>query len=276
MTLKLRSSILSTAVTGTVGLSLDLGTTQARAIVVDNYSGFWLGIGNDGIFVPPSTVGFVANFYSSSASSILVRKQLPTGVLDSQQTKITGTIIVALYDEPLAPNPGMFVGVGYAQMQYIAAASGGGNSIPADGHWPLPSYFTAQYIGQPSFPLLWTNRSGQEVYPYSQMRRAIDTQYDQLAVLANTLTNTTCFTAGANAGFRLMWFQLTSDTTGFLELQHPDFAAIAAGYVTANGPGIMASIVPDGVKISKTNIQHFYQVRHSAAANVCLSIIQSN
>ncbi len=106
MSLKLRQTVNSAAITPS-GFPLELGVTQAQGVTVDNYSGFWLQVGSGPLFVPPFTLGWASSFYGQIAGSVLIRKATPTTTLINPTAGTQeGAVVAALYEEPLAPNPG--------------------------------------------------------------------------------------------------------------------------------------------------------------------------
>lgn len=103
MAVKLRRTINSAS----LPTALELGTQQAGGITIDNYSGYWLQIGTFQLFVPPYTIGWASSFDGTVAGSILIRKSQPTLISTNPQTGQDDTVIATLYEETLAPNPGI-------------------------------------------------------------------------------------------------------------------------------------------------------------------------
>lgn len=98
-------TVTNTAVLTAIGVPVDIGVSQSAGISIDNYSNFWLAVGTDGMFVPPHVLDWTNNFYGTSASSIQVRKGAPAGA--AQATTGDGDVVIAIYDVPLVPNPGV-------------------------------------------------------------------------------------------------------------------------------------------------------------------------
>lgn len=147
---------------GTVGIPVELGTAQAVGITVSNYSNQWLTIGTDGMFVPPFTLGWADNFYGSSASSIQIRTGAPAGASQSP-VPINGAVVVAVYDTPVAPNPGIPSQQLLSPLGFDVTASSGdpgvslsryvvAQSIPLD--LVIPQFFTGALTNE-SEELQW-------------------------------------------------------------------------------------------------------------------------
>lgn len=101
-----RTSNAGTFVNG--GRSLDAQfITQIQSLAVDNYSGRWLLVGQEGLLIPPYTIGWVGNLYSSKLSASIVLST-PTfqNAPNTSWVNIEGEVVVSFYDDALAPSPG--------------------------------------------------------------------------------------------------------------------------------------------------------------------------
>jgi len=107
-------------------MPLDIGTQQAIGITVDNYSGYWLQVGNGPLFVPPYTIGWANNFDGSTASSIDIRKQSPSALVSNPAIGQESTIVATLYDTAVGPNPGIVISA-----KPIATFVDSGNGVAA-------------------------------------------------------------------------------------------------------------------------------------------------
>lgn len=148
--LKLRRTS-NTSNFGTIGISIELGTAQAMSITIDNYSNRWLRVGSEGLFVPPNTIGWANNFYGAVAGSISVKIGLPNGILSQLAQVVNGDVIIALYDTPIAPNPGIAAGISAVisnttnenQGPGVVSGIADGTSIPIVATLPMLAGVTA-------------------------------------------------------------------------------------------------------------------------------------
>lgn len=117
------------ASSATLPFYVEIGISQAQGIAVDNYSNRWLAVGNEGLFVPPYTLGWANNMYGSSASSIQIQASAPSGVHPAL-TVVDGTVVVSVYDAPLSPNPGVpYLGLDPIRMAMTLNLTCGGSLI---------------------------------------------------------------------------------------------------------------------------------------------------
>lgn len=86
------------------------------AIRVDNYSGKWLKLDSEGIFIPPFTAGYVVDVYVQTMR-LKIGLQSPPSLIGQQVND--GDVIISIYDDFMPPDTGTFVG--YAQFQTSAA-----------------------------------------------------------------------------------------------------------------------------------------------------------
>lgn len=96
-------------------------STQIESLTVDNYSGRWLRVTQEGLFIPPYTLGWVGNLYGSKLA-IQVALSAPsfTNPLGSGWVNIEGEVVCSFYDEPLAPSNGYSIAP--AWYPYLSAA----------------------------------------------------------------------------------------------------------------------------------------------------------
>lgn len=124
MTVKLRRTVNSDS----LPTSLELGTQQAGGITVDNYSGYWLQVGNFAMFVPPYTIGWAGQFDGGSvAGSVTIRKSAPSTIVTNPPTGQNDTVIATLFDEAVSSN------LGIQMVQKPIRSSGLGVSGQAQG-----------------------------------------------------------------------------------------------------------------------------------------------
>lgn len=88
--------------------SIEIGVQQVEGITVDNYSIFWLQIGND-IFIPPKVLGWAGNLLGSAAGGMIIKKGVPAGISNPSLGVTDDVIVVAIYDTFVQPAPGIAV-----------------------------------------------------------------------------------------------------------------------------------------------------------------------
>lgn len=88
--------------------SVELGPQQVQGITVDNYSGFWIRVGND-LYVPPRTLGWASNLLSSAAGGLGLTKSVPSAYVTnpSSASGQDDILIVSIYDNYVSPSIGI-------------------------------------------------------------------------------------------------------------------------------------------------------------------------
>lgn len=76
--------------------------TDVVSVAVDNYSGFWLFLTQEGFFIPPYTIGWIANVHPGT-TNVPIQKKTPVTMAGSNTD---AQIIVSLYDSLLQPSSG--------------------------------------------------------------------------------------------------------------------------------------------------------------------------
>jgi hypothetical protein len=79
--------------------------TQIQGITVDNYSGQWLKISQEGLFIPPYTLGWTSNLYSSKTAVDIV-SATPATTFQLTINTSRGDVVVSFYDNFISPSGG--------------------------------------------------------------------------------------------------------------------------------------------------------------------------
>jgi len=260
MNVKVRAN-QNSATFGTRGMTLEIGTAPVMGVTVDNFSGYWLSVGSDGLFVPPYSTGWAGNFYGQTIGSIIIKKSAPGGTVNPASGN-DGTVVVALYDTSIIPNPGIPIGATGSDIFYTQATvvspfqSGDGNLAPRD--------VTLPYRTMGVMPLFYTNNNGVESFLHIQARQLTNVIAGALAVLAGVDTNTYVPASGEK---RLMYAQFSTDTAGLLALVWQGSGSdLWNGYMAINSHSPLIAFGPNGIKL--TGAFANLRVRHSANANV--------
>lgn len=108
--------------------SIDLGSLQTRSISIDNPSAFWLKVGQDELFVPPRTLGWVANFEGTLLGSVTIDKASPSSLILNPTSGGEDDLIIITSDQPLLPSAGtVFTGPAHTTNPFGQTAVGAGN-----------------------------------------------------------------------------------------------------------------------------------------------------
>lgn len=120
MAMKLRVVKNTSAMSAAVGIDAQLGPQQSVGFIIDNYSNRWLSVAGGQFFVPPFVIGYAANLYGASPSSIPVRLGAPAGVAQPV-TVVNGDVVLSVYDTPVPPYPGSSYQTSRTQSGFLAS-----------------------------------------------------------------------------------------------------------------------------------------------------------
>lgn len=190
------------------GLPVDIGTQQIVGITVDNYSGFWLSVGTDGLFVPPSSFGWSSNLFGSSGSSVVVKKAVPGGII--QALSGDGAVVVSAYDTPVLPNPGVTISQGQRVQQAYQPGGFSNPSIDYDSTLAVGSSIPVMAV-YPEWYGEGVNAAGSGDWEQVQNRSTVFMFARQMALVANVQQNVTPPLTAAL--LRFMGLVLSTDAT---------------------------------------------------------------
>jgi hypothetical protein len=92
-------------------------SSQINGVTVDNYSGQWLRISQEGLFIPPYTLGWSSNLYSSKTAVDIILAS-PATALQLVVNTSRGDVVVSFYDEVISPSAGYSIAPTW--YQYLA------------------------------------------------------------------------------------------------------------------------------------------------------------
>lgn len=208
---------------------LDESTNFAvKSIKVDNYSGHWMRVDPDGVFVPPFTIGMIIDLFVQ-AQRVGIYSARPPGIgIQSGATELDGQAIISAYDEPAFPFPGTYVAQPFVQRVNAGASlQGAGDILPA-----LPADFTPIQMTY-SFPLFWAAADNVESMEHIQARQTTSVESAEQVCAAGVPTNMPAILTPDDIHQRLMWFQIGTDTSGevLLDFTSGSTSGLFRGYL---------------------------------------------
>jgi len=245
---------------------LDESTNFAvKSVKVDNYSGHWMRIDPDGVFVPPFTVGMLIDLFVE-AQRVGVYSARPPGIgLTSSANELDGIAIISAYDDPVFPFPGTFINPPYIQrIPAIGNNVGSGDIQPA-----IPGDYVSLGIGY-SFPLFWAAADNNENNEHVQARQNIDVQSGAQVCAAGVTTAIAGIVPDVNWQ-RIMWLQMSVDTSGVLLIDYSSGGfPLFRGFIMAGIPAVIP-FHGNGFFLNGSGASRF-RANHDVGAAVYLTV----
>lgn len=238
-------------------------TFLIKSVKVDNYSGHWMRVDPDRVYVPPFTIGFLIDMFVQ-AQRIAVYSDRPPGIgIQSGATELDGVAIISVYDTAVFPFPGTNVAQPFIQRINIPAQQGAGDILPA-----LPADFTPIAMAY-SFPLHWAAADNNESNEHIQARQMIYYFSEEQACAAGVPTNF-AFHPADNAQ-RLMLLSIVTATSGELIVDYTSGAndPMWRGFLMAGTP-VVLPMIPNGMFLNGS-VANEFQVTHDVGGTVYLN-----
>lgn len=240
-------------------------TYYPKSVKVDNYSGHWLRVDPDGLFVPPFTAGMLIDLFVQS-QQIRIMKARPPGIsLTSTANELDGTAIVSVYDTGVFPFPGTDINPPSMQrIPAIGSDAGSGDILPA-----IPGSYVRIGLGY-SFPLHWSAADNNENNEHIQARQLIDVQDAQQTCAAGVQTTIAGITPDVNWQ-RITFATIGTDTSGDLLIDYSSGSfPIFHSYIMAGYP-VVIPFYPNGFFLNGSGASRF-RATHSVGGEVYLHV----
>lgn len=237
-----------------------------KHVKVDNYSGHWLRVDPDRVFVPPFTIGMLIDLFVLTQQVTVYADRPQSLQVISSTFEADGPAIISMYDDPVFPFPGTFINPPVVQRIPFADANlNGSGDIVQD----IPSANAMMGFAY-SLPLFWASAEGSsgESNNQIQARQLIDV-FDAVQVCAAGVTTNIAGIVPDALHQRLMWLDISTDTASEITLDYSG-TPVWHGFILASTPHFIP-FESNGFNFNGSGASRF-RANHVVGGKVALTV----